>query len=110
MYRFAIDPGRAKTASSIHDHTRETLHHPPTRKNLADQLPHATPLVHRPAGAAARHPRCRQRPSVASTDTRIGSYRRIPIQELYSGWRRVERQALADGARKRVEVLWIKTP
>lgn len=27
--------------------------------------------------------------------------------DLYAGWRRVETEALADGARKRVEVLWI---
>lgn len=28
-------------------------------------------------------------------------------EELYAGWHRVERPSLADGARKRVEVLWI---
>lgn len=27
--------------------------------------------------------------------------------ELFKGWRRVERAALADGARKRTEVLWM---
>jgi len=29
-------------------------------------------------------------------------------EELFSGWRRVERKALADGARERVEVLWMR--
>lgn len=29
--------------------------------------------------------------------------------DLYAGWRRVETEALADGARKRVEVLWINS-
>ncbi len=28
--------------------------------------------------------------------------------ELYAGWRRVERKALADGARERTEVLWLR--
>ena len=28
--------------------------------------------------------------------------------ELYAGWRRVEREALADGALKRTEVLWMR--
>jgi DNA adenine methylase len=28
-------------------------------------------------------------------------------RELYADWHRVERQALADGARKRTEVLWV---
>lgn len=28
--------------------------------------------------------------------------------ELYAGWRRVEKRALADGARERIEVLWMR--
>ncbi len=29
-------------------------------------------------------------------------------EDLYKGWRRVEKEALADGARKRIEVLWMR--
>ncbi len=28
--------------------------------------------------------------------------------ELFAGWRRIERKALADGARERTEVLWLR--
>ena len=28
-------------------------------------------------------------------------------RDLYDGWRRVSTEALADGARKRVEVMWL---
>lgn len=31
-------------------------------------------------------------------------------EDLYAGWHRVERPALADGARKRTEVLWVNEP
>jgi DNA adenine methylase len=37
----------------------------------------------------------------------VSGYPSQLYEELYAGWRRVERQALADGARKRVAVLWM---
>jgi hypothetical protein len=37
----------------------------------------------------------------------VSGYPSQIYEDLYAGWRRVERQALADGARKRVEVLWM---
>ena len=37
----------------------------------------------------------------------ISGYPSDLYEEIYSGWRRVERASLADGARRRVEVLWM---
>lgn len=37
----------------------------------------------------------------------VSGYRCDLYDSLYAGWRRVETEALADGARKRTEVLWI---
>lgn len=37
----------------------------------------------------------------------VSSYPSALYREVFTGWRRVERTALADGARARVEVLWI---
>jgi DNA adenine methylase len=37
----------------------------------------------------------------------VSGYPSHLYEELYGGWRRVERPALADGARRRVEVLWM---
>jgi DNA adenine methylase len=38
----------------------------------------------------------------------VSGYPSLLYESLYAGWRRVERAALADGATKRTEVLWIK--
>ena len=37
----------------------------------------------------------------------VSGYPSDLYEEIYSGRRRVERAALADGARKRIEVLWM---
>lgn len=37
----------------------------------------------------------------------LSGYRSELYDSLYSGWRKVERHALADGAEKRIEVLWL---
>lgn len=37
----------------------------------------------------------------------LSGYESPMYRDLYAGWRRVSRAALADGARRRVEVLWI---
>ncbi len=37
----------------------------------------------------------------------LSGYPSALYEELYAGWHRVEKEALADGARKRIEVLWI---
>ncbi len=37
----------------------------------------------------------------------LSGYRTELYQRLYAGWRRVEANALADGASKRIEVLWL---
>ncbi len=38
----------------------------------------------------------------------LSGYPHPMYDKALKGWRRVEREALADGARKRTEVLWIK--
>lgn len=38
----------------------------------------------------------------------LSGYPSALYEDLYRGWRRVEREALADGARKRTEVLWMR--
>ena len=38
----------------------------------------------------------------------LSGYRCPLYDSLYQGWRRVERRALADGARERLECLWLR--
>jgi DNA adenine methylase len=38
----------------------------------------------------------------------LSGYPSSLYNSLYKGWKRIERSSLADGARKRTEVLWIK--
>lgn len=40
----------------------------------------------------------------------VSGYHSPLYDELFEGWRRVERKALADGARERTEVLWMNYP
>lgn len=36
----------------------------------------------------------------------LSGYHSALYDELYAGWHQIERNALADGAKKRIEVLW----
>lgn len=38
----------------------------------------------------------------------VSGYHSDLYEEIYSGWKKVEKEAMSDGAGKRVEVLWIK--
>ncbi len=38
----------------------------------------------------------------------LSGYPSTLYEELYKGWKRIEKEAFADGARKRIEVLWMR--
>jgi len=94
----------ASEVMQSHD-TPETLHYvdPPyvasTRDKGGDYRHEMTDTEHQALAAVLQ--------SLAGAVV-VSGYSRELYDDLFKGWDRVERLALADGARSRVEVLWMR--
>lgn len=99
-----IENRDARQVMAAHD-TPETLHYidppyvPETRDRGSDYRHEMTIADHRELASFL---------NTLNGKVVVSGYPSVLYDELFGDWRRVERKALADGARERVEVLWFR--